>query len=154
METKKNEKKLVIKETEKKTVNKDNKNVKPISKKVSKTPLSKEDDLREKLAKASGKSVDEVKAKSNAKSNNVASDYDKVMARNKGPARRCRNSAGQPGLLRAGWWKNHHRESGHRNGGPAQGDARSGRQSAHEPGRALPANGQRRDHGVPAPRRR
>lgn len=83
METKKNEKKLVIKETEKKTVNKDNKNVKPISKKVSKTPLSKEDDLREKLAKASGKSVDEVKAKSNAKSNNVASDYDKVMARNK-----------------------------------------------------------------------
>lgn len=83
METNKKEKVLVIEETEKKEKAPEKKAATPRSSKIPKKPVSNEDNLKEKLAKASGKTVGEKQAKSKLENKNVASDYDKVMARNK-----------------------------------------------------------------------
>lgn len=83
METNKEEKVLVIGETEKKKTKSVKKVAKPSSPTVSKTPVSNEKNLKEKLAKASGKTVEEIKTKDKKANKNLVSDYDRVMARNK-----------------------------------------------------------------------
>lgn len=80
METNNKEKVLDIGDTEKKKepVKKETKSLKDLKK-----PISKDNNLKEKLAKASGKTAESTKPKSKKEDPNVASDYEKVMARNK-----------------------------------------------------------------------
>lgn len=83
METIKKEKGLVKEKTEQPKAKPAKVTKKPSTPPVIKKPVSTEDNLKTKLAKVSGKTVEEIKPKKKTDSSKNTSDYDKVMARNK-----------------------------------------------------------------------